>query len=204
MKEIWRKIPDVPSSYEVSNLGNVRKEEFGGTYRLINKSMSDGYYTVCFEGKQFKIHRLVAAAFLTNPDPNIYKHVRFKNGNKLDPSLDNIEWGTLSETTQQKYRLGTKDYNMILCKQTNQVFSTVIAAATYFGLPKDAVNSAVKLGHSCFGNNFSYIHKHELEIGTPIYYISTQEIVSLSKIVSDVSELKSYVKWTCYYPPEYD
>jgi len=56
MKEIWRKIPDVPSSYEVSNLGNVRKEEFGGTYRLINKSMSDGYYTVCFEGKQFKIH----------------------------------------------------------------------------------------------------------------------------------------------------
>ena len=200
MKEIWRKIPDAPSNYEISNLGNIRKEVFGGGHQLIKKSISDGYYTVCFEGKQFKIHRLVASAFLTNPNPNIYKHVRFKNGDKLDPSLDNIEWATLSETNQSKYRLGTKDDNMILCTETNQVFSTIIAAAVFFGMPKEAVNSAIKLGHPCFGKTFVHIHKDELEEGTPIYYISTSEIVSLSKIVLDVTELKSYVKWTCYYP----
>lgn len=192
MNEIWRKIPDIPSNYEVSNTGYVRKELLGGGHEILNRPLSGGYYTVCFEGKQFAVHRLVATAFLPNADSTKYKVVKFKDGNKLNPISENLEWSTVSEVNESKYRLGT-DHLLVKCVETSQTFSTCIAAAAYFSFPKNAVASAVKDGHACFGKHFRYVSKSELEESEPIYYISTRELIELSKASTDVSLVKSYM-----------
>lgn len=191
--ELWRPIVNVPSIYQVSNEGNVRKEVCPGQYELLRKSMSDGYLTVCFEGRQFKIHKLVADAFLPNPDPKRYTLIRFKDGNKQNPVSANLEWATFSEVNESPHKLGTKNSPLILCVDTNQIFSTCIAAASYFNMPKDAVSSAVKNGHVCFGKHFRYVLSHELPDDIHIHYISSRQIIELSKMLLDPNEIKNHI-----------
>lgn len=53
---------------------------------------SQGYLVVNLQGEQKKIHRLVAEAFIPNPD-NL-PVVNHKDENKSNPSVDNLEWCT--------------------------------------------------------------------------------------------------------------
>ena len=51
--------------------------------------------------KQRRVHRLVAEAFL--PNPNNYPVVMHKDNNKANPVLENLEWGTVAINTQNAY-----------------------------------------------------------------------------------------------------
>lgn len=73
---------------------------------------SCGYYivTLCSgKGvrKNKRVHRLLCEAFLPNPEGK--KHVNHKNGNKLDISLDNLEWATEKENAQHAVLTGLCD-----------------------------------------------------------------------------------------------
>lgn len=92
--ETWRPIEEFSSPaacYEVSNLGNVRLVLTKKPY-----PNDDGYACVriIFKNKRYerKVHRLVAQAFLPNPD-NL-PIVNHKNYNRGDPSLSNLEWSS--------------------------------------------------------------------------------------------------------------
>ena len=76
VKEIWKTIPNFEKDTEVSNLGNVRRiDSKTGEYikRSIHKD-KDGYLHVCLKKLSNNrythqgIHRLVAMAFIPNPD----------------------------------------------------------------------------------------------------------------------------------------
>lgn len=103
MKE-WRKIKEY-EGYEVSNYGEVRtlglKQEYSDG-RVIGKpskllkpnAANNGYYNVFLykntKKKGYGIHRLVAQAFIPNPD-NL-PQVNHINGNKHDNRVENLEW----------------------------------------------------------------------------------------------------------------
>ena len=93
--EVWRPIPNYEGFYEVSNMGKVRSVY---RYRHILKPMisNTGYERVdLFKNKhrrQFSVHRLVAMAFIDNP--NAKPFVNHKDENKLNNSADNLEWVT--------------------------------------------------------------------------------------------------------------
>lgn len=96
-EEIWRKCG--VRGYEVSNLGRVRSYwngRWGITRKtpLILKPRPDayGYPRACLMGQDFKVHQLVAAAFI-GPCPDGYE-VNHKNGVKTDNYLDNLEYVT--------------------------------------------------------------------------------------------------------------
>ncbi len=55
-------------------------------------------------GNTFKIHRLVAEAFIPNPDKK--KEVNHKDGNKLNNNVSNLEWATHLENMQHAVRTG--------------------------------------------------------------------------------------------------
>lgn len=93
--EVWKPIPNYEGFYEVSNMGKVRSVY---RYRRVLKPMisNTGYERVdLFKNKhreQLSVHRLVAMAFIDNP--NAKPFVNHKDENKLNNSADNLEWVT--------------------------------------------------------------------------------------------------------------
>lgn len=92
--EEWKDITGYEGLYQVSNLGRVRRSGkiLKGGYN--NK----GYHTInlCKNGisKSFFVHRLVAIAFI--PNPNNFPIVNHKDENPKNNCVDNLEWCTKS------------------------------------------------------------------------------------------------------------
>ncbi len=107
MNEIWKDIEGYEGLYQISNLGRVKRLDRyvkgrWGNYYLLNgklikeRKTKDGYLRVGLQTgkkqKMFAIHRLVAKAFIPNPD-NL-PQVNHKDENKENNCVDNLEWCT--------------------------------------------------------------------------------------------------------------
>lgn len=103
MDEVWKDIPEYKGIYQISNLGRVRSLERditdinGITYhkkaRILKPSIEkSGYVQIKFGNVHYRLHRLVAEAFIPNPD-NL-PCINHKDENKANNCVDNLEWCT--------------------------------------------------------------------------------------------------------------
>lgn len=107
MSEIWKPVVGYEGKYEVSNLGRVRSlsrvidmpSKLGNIYPLHHNGKvlkmrlnNKGYYYLRLCGKMFTVHRLVAKAFVSNP--NGYSCVNHKDENPKNNKAENLEWCT--------------------------------------------------------------------------------------------------------------
>ena len=96
MEEIWKEIEGYEGLYMVSSLGRVKRLEGKKCKhdRIITPRNNNGYYRVSLSkyGKvlQYRLHRLVAEAFI--PNPNNYPVVNHKDENKQNNCVENLEW----------------------------------------------------------------------------------------------------------------
>lgn len=91
--EVWRDIKGFEGLYQVSNLGNIRS--FVHTGRKMKGGYYDesvGYRKIRLAGKVYRICRLVAEAFI--PNPNNLPCVNHINENRVDDRVENLEWCT--------------------------------------------------------------------------------------------------------------
>ena len=102
--EEWRLI-DGCSEFYVSNLGRVRKKN-----RLVKAGLNKYGYPSCWielsngERKRATVHRLVANAFIPNPEGKpVVDHI---SGDKTDNTVTNLRWVTTSENTQAAHDKG--------------------------------------------------------------------------------------------------
>jgi hypothetical protein len=107
MEIIWREFPDekLKNKYEISNDGQVRNKN---TKVVKKTNIRSGYENISLLGQntnQFKIHRMVAMAFIRNDDPekNIVNH---KDGNKTNNNVSNLEWTTIQGNNQHSMDSG--------------------------------------------------------------------------------------------------
>ena len=133
--EIWRDVRDYEGLYKVSNLGRVKSLEryvknnicgflYSKEHILKQSKIPSGYKKVNLSKdgiivKQY-VHRIVAQAFLPNPD-NL-PEVNHKDENKENNCVDNLEWcshsynmcyGSRSEKYSVKVRQFAKDNTLI-------------------------------------------------------------------------------------------
>jgi len=118
MREIWKTVLD-GYDLEVSSLGSVK---YNGKIRPC-PSKKYRKITIVKEGvrKTYSIARLVAIAFIPNPDNK--RCVNHKNGVKDDDKVENLEWATDSENIQHAYdtrlKSGVKGEKSHFAKLTN-------------------------------------------------------------------------------------
>ena len=115
--ERWRAIDWIDGRYEVSSLGRVRSN-IRGKYRILRQWGSGrGYLKVEVAKKCVSVHRLVAIAFVDNP--NNFPQVNHKNEVKSDNRAENLEWCT------QSYNInyGSRNARMARSIQATQIAS---------------------------------------------------------------------------------
>lgn len=100
--EKWKEI-EGHIKYKVSDQGRVI-HFYRNRWYVLKPSVSDGYYIVRIDGSTKRVHRLVAAAFIENP--NKYPCVNHKDFNRKNNSVDNLEWCT------QQYNVAYSSVNM--------------------------------------------------------------------------------------------
>lgn len=124
-KEIYRIVPNY-TRYAVSADGVLIDRK---TDTVVEPSSGSDYLKVFVynpdKGKfvDTVLHRLVALAWVRNPDPERYYIVNHIDGNKQNPKSDNLEWVSYSENNAHAYQTGLKF--TIACKVRNVEIKTI-------------------------------------------------------------------------------
>ena len=184
MKEIWKDIKGYEGIYQVSNMGKVKSLKrtinnsttYGGKATIKERILKpkkdkDGYEAVGLnkdgKRKDFRVHRLVADAFI--PNPNNYPIVNHKDEVKDNNVVSNLEWctvrynntyGTTCERRVASNMYGKKFCKKIRCTTTDEVFDSIKEASEHYGFSRSNFSHAMKKNKPC----------GKLADGTPLYW----------------------------------
>ena len=124
MIEVWKDISGFEGLYKISSFGRIMsfKKDKNGVI-LKNTNRKGDYFSFVLQGKGKKtkstrIHRLVAEAFI--PNPNNLPEVNHKDGNKQNNRVENLEWCSRSYNAKHSLNMHPEQldpmiyYNKIL------------------------------------------------------------------------------------------
>lgn len=133
--EVWKDIKGYEGAYQVSNLGNVkslRREHPVNKCcrdRILKPQTQRGYSRVMLwsgvDSRWESVHRLVAEAFLQNPENK--QQVNHIDGNKRNNCVSNLEWVTPSENVRHSFDVLSrkKHTRKVICVETGEVFGSL-------------------------------------------------------------------------------
>ena len=163
-KEIWKPIKGFENKYSVSSAGHIKS--FLGHARLRKLVPDKDGYLECMlrDGGKYhhrKVHRLVAEAFIANPDR--MTEVNHKDGNRQNNCVENLEWSDRRKNNLHKNRVlghysGPFPPKKLRCIETGMIYPSVTAAAESVGIKGVTnISHAANNHHQSGGFHWEYI-----------------------------------------------
>jgi hypothetical protein len=160
MNEIWKKT-EICEFHEVSNYGRIRsltrlapKNNYHKTQRTIYGKMKKpsinkkGYAKIGINGNDYPVHRLVAIAFIPNPENK--PQVNHIDENKANNHVDNLEWVTQSENIRHNdghikrdkaHYKRVKAVNIYTLEELE--FDSITECGEFLGIPRTRVTDVL-------------------------------------------------------------
>jgi hypothetical protein len=165
----YRLLPGYKYKYYINSKGSVIKQTKRGIRQLKGGTFSNGYrfvsLTISTRVTQNElIHRLVAEAFI--PNPNNLPCVNHIDGNKQNNNVENLEWCTFSENLKHAIQIGIVKNQCKICRKAIAIntktgeqfsFDTLKDLAYFFGKNKGWAIGRAKYARS---DDFMYKEWH--------------------------------------------
>ena len=153
--EIWKEINGA-DGYFVSSEGRVRH---GEKVLKQNKKGAD-YAGLRVRGKHVTVHRLVAEAFIPNPDG--LTDVNHKDGDKWNNAVENLEWVSHRKNVLHSFEIGRRSNHRHMTPVTyfgdniTITFESQMSCAKFLERNQSSVAWAVTRGSKCAGGRIEY------------------------------------------------
>ena len=177
--ETWKDILGYENLYQVSDQGNVRSLEHkvkkgrGGIYSLPERKLKPAknkfgylYITLCKEGirNRYFVHRLVAQAFIPNPDNLPY--INHKDECKTNNRVDNLEYcnakyncnyGTHNEKLSKSLINNPLISQAVVCIETGITYPSIMEVYRLFGFSQGHISECcIGKRKTAYGYHWKY------------------------------------------------
>ena len=162
MEEIFKEIEGYEGLYQVSNYGRVKSLHYGKE-RILRQQVNFGYCCVYLrnqnkERKNCLVHRLVAQAFIDNP--NNLPQINHRDEDKTNNHVTNLEWCTpkynANYGTRNK-RQGEKICKPVMCVETGVVYPSLKEAGEAVQGFKSNIWACCNNKHTYKGYHWKYV-----------------------------------------------
>jgi len=166
--EVWKDVVGYEGLYQISTFGRVKSlKRFDTRGNLLksrilkNVSRGNGYLSVDLcknaTAKLFDLHRLVAQAYIPNPDSK--PQVNHIDEDKTNNNVDNLEWVTIKENANhgtRNRRIG-KNIKVIYQDDTYEFWESAHLFAKNFGISNSGITECLSgRNKTCYGMRFEY------------------------------------------------
>lgn len=159
-QEEWKVIPDTDEQYLISSYGrlfSVKSNKVLKTY-LRPTGYINAHYVACGREVNIGVHRLVAQAFLPNPDN--MPQVNHIDGDKTNNKVDNLEWVSSKENVKHAIEHGLFGRMRSVIRSDGTVFPSVMQATKAVGGKSSSCIVAVcnhrKSRHTAYGYSWEW------------------------------------------------